>query len=139
LSKVENDSDSAHDSSISMPVPQQRNNPRRNEYVNMPVSHQQTNVWNTNEVERPLPGGGSIASSTSPDVVAHNRMGNQRGHNYANMGFSYMPEPAAAASQNRYSQVIQYLSTVNPGVEVGSVNLELLTPTQKVEKARVQT
>ena len=41
VSRAENDSDSAQGSSISMPVPQQRNNARRNEYVNMPVSQQQ--------------------------------------------------------------------------------------------------
>jgi len=97
LSRAEDDSDSVQDSSISMPVPQQRNNARRNEYVNMPVSQKQqqqqrqqqqqyrNEEWHEPKVEQPgskkiesheefsrknenrLVPGGSSVASSSPD------------------------------------------------------------------------
>jgi hypothetical protein len=76
------DSDSAQDSSLSMPVPQQRNQPRRNQYVNMPVP--------------PLP-----HQPPADDWPGKSRNGPDSGppahqsHNYANMArVSYTPEPS---------------------------------------------
>jgi hypothetical protein len=116
VSRADNDSDSAQDSSISMPVPQQRNNPRKNEYVNMPVSQQQQQQeWSEPKVKQPgrmmeppqeqfdrnydarlLPGGGSVESSSPDPSRSAPPLPPMRPHNYANMaGFSFMPEPAA--------------------------------------------
>ena len=103
VSRADNDSDSAQDSSISKPVPQQRSNPRRNEYVNMPVQQQQpqqqqqhhrTDDWN----DKGFRGDNRSVSSTASNPPPLPPM---RPHNYANMaGFSYLPDPSSEQQQS---------------------------------------